>query len=234
MNRAKWRQLRRMEAIAPQAISAQVQREKEQVEYWRRSARDHATKLVVLILHGNPREDEPLECAWRRALDHLGFPPGIDLEDLEREASFHDTLRARAITDLPGDDENAKFAQVLASAPDWLWCFCRADVDNLFLGLKLASRAEPVKYGKLGRRERRSAWPRLPKGILAAGDPIPDNMANYDCLTIEETICFLALCRKGEDNLNRHERKRILALGLKVSGEGPLDAIPSDSGKRRR
>ena len=80
-----------MEALAPQVISAQERREKEQLESWRCSARDHATKLVVLILYGNPREDEPLQFAWRRALDHLGFQ-GIELEDLEDEFRFDDTL----------------------------------------------------------------------------------------------------------------------------------------------
>ena len=46
---------------------------------------------------------------------------------------------------------------------------------------------------------------------------IPDNILSDDC-TIEELICFQELYRKGEENLDRHERKRLLALTLKLFG----------------
>ena len=182
---------------------------------WRCSARDHATKLVVLILYGNPREDEPLQFAWRRALDHLGFP-GIELEDLEDEFRFDDT-RERAIAPVPGEDENAKFVQVLRSAPDWLLSFCMVCLDNHLLGLELVSRREPLKLGKLGLRECTRAWPSLPKGTPAAGEAIPDNILSDDC-TIEEAISFQEFYKKGEENLDRDERKRFLAISLKLSG----------------
>jgi hypothetical protein len=85
---------------------------------------DHATKLVTLILHGDPHIEEPLALAWDRSLGHLG------LNDVP-ERLLPDRLRAVVVATLPGDTENDKFAHVLSSAPSWLLAFCRARLDGI-------------------------------------------------------------------------------------------------------
>jgi hypothetical protein len=51
------------------------------------AARDHATNLVTLILHGDPHIEEPLAIAWRRALDCLELS-GISQEQLPRSVFY--------------------------------------------------------------------------------------------------------------------------------------------------
>src|SRR5438105_806636 len=136
MSRTISRRLTRLENLAVPVIAARRRWEAEAPIWRRQAARDHATKLVTLILHGNPQVEEPLGIAWRRALDGLGLTG-------TPEAQLTDRLRALVVAGLPGDTENAKLAHVLGSAPRWLLSFCMTWADALLLGFDLPKSSEP-------------------------------------------------------------------------------------------
>jgi hypothetical protein len=201
MSRTISRRLTRLEKLVPQVIA-------EYAAWRRHAARDHAIKLTTLILHGDPQIEEPLEITWRRALDRLGLA-GAD------ETYLTSFLRALVLERVPGDTENAKFAHVFSSAPPWLLLFCVAWADCLILGIERPKSSEP--WPEPGWRALRQwkSWPELPTGTFGAGGPIPETDL-FDRLTCEELHDLIRLCKKGEDNWSRYERRRYREIDAKV------------------
>jgi len=176
---------------------------------WRRQAAlDHATKLVTLILHGDPRIDEPLAIAWQRALTKLGL---VGIHQVMLPYRLGDVVAA-----LPGDTENAKFAHVLCSAPRWLLDFCDASLDCFVLGIDLPKSSEPApEYGRDGLRDSIDSWPELPTGTIGVGRPIPKPNP-MRVLSPEECIDLIGLLKSGEENWSRRDRHRYRQIMAKV------------------
>jgi hypothetical protein len=137
MKRTGRRRLSRLEKQIEPIIAERERREMEIDKRLRQAARDHATMVVAVLLHGAPQIKEPLRFAWWRARDNLG------LTDIP-SAQILDRLRALVVANLPGDTENAKFAHVLCSAPQWLLDFCCCHFDAHLLGFDLPENSEPV------------------------------------------------------------------------------------------
>ncbi len=206
MTRISSQRLTRLEKLAAPIIAGRWQREAAADIRLRRAAGDHATKLVTLILHGDPRIEEPLAIAWRRALSGLGLadtPP----------ARLPALLRAQVIASLPGNTENDKFGGVLSSAPPWLLAFCMASIDGYVLGIDLPKDSEPSPEPGCDALEDMEAWPDLPTGTLAAGGPVPDYHHALDC---EEVIDLTRLLEKGEKNWSRRDRRRRKEITAKL------------------
>jgi hypothetical protein len=215
MNRIVSRRLSRLEKGVASSTAKRRQSEAENAAWQHQAARDHATKLVTLILNGDPQIDEPLAIAWRRTLGRLGLV-GI------AEPQLADRLRALVITGLPGDTENAKFAHVLCSAPQWLLAFCLAWADDVILGIGLPKSSEPpTKLGRKALRDCLDSWPDLPAGTLGAGGPIPKLTPSrlsspLDALTFEEIVNLRGLVEKGEENWSRRDYRRYTEITAKV------------------
>jgi hypothetical protein len=208
LNLTTRRRLSRLEKRVASVVAERKRREPEVMAWRRRAALYHATKLVTLILHGDPQIDEPLAIAWERALAHLGLS-GTPQELL------HSRLRA-VLEDLPGDTEIAKFAHIFRSAPSWLLDFCFASIDCLLLGIELPKSSEPApQYGHDGHRDAWDSWPDLPTGTIGAGRPIPKPNP-LRTLRVEETIELHGLLKRGEENWSRRERHRYNEIAAKV------------------
>jgi hypothetical protein len=208
MNLMGRRQLSRLEKRVASVVAERKRREPEVMAWRRQAALDHATKLAMLILHGDPQIDEPLAIAWERALGHLG------LSDTPQELLYY-RLRA-ALADLPGDTEIAKFAHIFRSAPSWLLGFCDASLDCFVLGIELPKSSEPApEYGRDGLREANDAWPDLPKGTIGAGRPIPKPNPWF-ALSPEEGMDLIRLRKIGEENWLRRDRHRFSELRAKM------------------
>jgi hypothetical protein len=235
MKRTGSRRLSRLEQQVEPITAERARRELERDTRLRQAARDHATKVVTLALHGNPRIDEPLRFAWWRARDNLG------LTDIP-SAQIPDRLRALVVANLPGDTENAKFAHVFRSAPQWLLAFCFCQIDAHLLGIDLPENSEPApEPGREGILDR-SKWPRLPTGTLEAGGPIPepdlsplDNLPNpFNVLNVDETMDLYTLMEKGEGNWSRQDRHRHREIIAKVRATNPIPRTGDESGRRRK
>src|SRR5262249_44022349 len=200
MSRITRRRLSRLEKRVASEVAERKRREPELMARRRQDALYHATKLVTLILHGDPQIDEPLAIAWERTLGHLG------LSGTPQELLYY-RLRA-ALADLPGDTEIAKFAHIFRSAPSWLLDFCNASIDCFLLGIELPKSSEPTpEYGRDGLREAYDAWPDLPKGTIGAGPPIPKSNPWF-ALNFEEGMELARLCKIDEENRLRRDRHR--------------------------
>jgi hypothetical protein len=212
MSRSNTRRLSRLEKLAS-LTATEREREKTALAEWRlSSARDHAMILVALILHGDPKIDEPLDIAWHRALEQLGLKR---LADFTPSAHVAERLRPVLLPELPGDTENAKLAHVLNSGPTWLIKFCHAWMDAILLGIELQQNASfRLEFGRIGLREGVDSWPDLPKGTPAAGGPIPPSP--FDVLSSEENIDLLNLFETGEDSWSRGDRRRYREIMAKV------------------
>jgi hypothetical protein len=201
------RRLSRLEKLVASVVAERKRREPEEVAWQLQSARNHATKLVTLILHGDPRIDEPLAIAWQRAVTKLGL---VDIHQVLLPYRLGDVVAA-----LPGDTENAKFAHVLCSAPRWLLHFCMASLDCFVLGIELPKSSEPApECGRDGLRDMKS-WPDLPTGTIGAGRPIPKPNP-MRALSPEERIDLIGLLKSGEENWSRRDRHRYREIMTKV------------------
>jgi hypothetical protein len=204
MNLITRRRISRLEKLVAAALAERKRRAPEKAARLRQAALDHATKLVILIMHGDPRIDEPLAIAWNRALDRLG------LSDAP-EAVLPYRLQA-VVGALLGDAEIDNIAHVISSAPSWLLEFCDAAMDCYVLGIELPRSPEPAsEYGRDGLRDSMHSWPDLPMGTIGAGRPIPQPNP-MRALSVEECIDLIGLLKIGEENFLRHDRHRFSSL----------------------
>ena len=208
MTRITNRRLSRLEKLVASVVAERKRREPEEMAWRRQAALDHATKLVTLILHGDPRIDEPLAIAWQRALTKLGL---VGIHQVMLPYRLGDVVAA-----LPGDTENAKFAHVLCSAPRWLLDFCDASLDCFVLGIDLPKSSEPApEYGRDGLRDSIDSWPDLPTGTIGGGRPIPKPNP-MRALSPEECFDLIGLLKSGEGNWSRRDRHRYREIMAKV------------------
>jgi len=208
MTRITNRRLSRLENLVTAMVAERKRREPGETAWRRQAALDHATKLVTLILHGDPRIDEPLSIAWQRALTKLGLER---IDQVLLPYRLGDVVAA-----LPGDTESAKFANVLCSAPRWLRDFCDASLDCFVLGIELPKSSEPApEYGRDGLRDSIDSWPELPTGTIGVGRPIPKPNP-MRVLSPEECIDLIGLLKSGEENWSRRDRHRYRQIMAKV------------------
>jgi hypothetical protein len=215
MNLTTRRRLSRLEKRVPSFVAERKRRESELMASLHQAVLYHATKLATLILHGDPKIDEPLAIAWERALDYLGLSgTHLVLSGTPQELLYY-RLRA-ALEDLPGDTEIDKLAHIFRSAPSWLLDFCTGWLDCCLLGIEVPKSSEPApEFGRDGLREANDSWPDLPKGTIGAGQPIPKSNP-MRVLSPEEAIDLSRLLESGEENWSRRDRHRYSEIMAKV------------------
>jgi hypothetical protein len=84
MKRTGRRRLSRLEKQIEPIIAERERREMEIDKRLRQAARDHATMVVAVLLHGAPQIKEPLRFAWWRARDNLGLTDIPSAQILDR------------------------------------------------------------------------------------------------------------------------------------------------------
>jgi hypothetical protein len=188
------RRIRRLKAYAAPLIAERNRREK----YWKekeapRLAEDHLLRVILVFRYGEPRIDEPLALAYKRAL----LKWGVD------EASSIKHLRGLLEKEPPASDIKSKISSWVEQMPDWLRRLCAADFSMRRLGL------EPPKYKhaedafKLMPAESDwRAWPLLPKGVL---EPCPEYGGVK--MSPEEELSLARIWEKPENEWTRHERR---------------------------
>jgi hypothetical protein len=222
------RRKKRIEAAEENAVVLDA-RQKASVEAQRLQARDHATCVAALVLAGQPRIDEPLKKAWTRALRHYGIS---EQTSNIREAGwqlFYDIVEDEA-------EEAERFTKIFRKAPIWLLQFTAVAMDARLLKFRLPSLTAPSKWGSEGFEDARR-WPRLPLGMMTAGDPIPtgplkwgDPITDFDDRRVwisywqttdpdpddhkvDDDVKFVEeLAARPENDWSRHEARRIRQL----------------------
>ncbi len=147
--------------------------------YW---ACFHAIQAAAVVLHGEPKIDEPLMVAIGRMENKLDneFKAAAQkcwIRDFGQE-TLHRNLQGSyyypelMFNALPGPD-NLKFEQIFSNAPVWFLKFTGVEWDAKILGFKLRELVGAPELGSDAWSERKFNWPRLPEGTIDAGGPFP-------------------------------------------------------------
>jgi hypothetical protein len=167
------------EEIAVAMVTKSDARQKASLEAERLRARDHATTVAALVLAGQPRIDEPLKEAWTRALRHYEISEQISDTCVAGQLLFPDIVGGEA-------QAAERFTEIFRKAPIWLLQFTAVARDARLLKFRLPRLTAHLKWGSEGFEDSRR-WPRLPLGMMSAGDPIPtgplkwgDPMTDFD------------------------------------------------------
>jgi len=169
MDRNLRQRLSKIENLVSTALKEREEKEKKAIKELPLHARRHATAVAAIVLAGQPKIDEPLIKAWKRALQHYGI-------NVNQPGGMNDQVRA-AQQLLPivmgGEESSARFTEIFKTAPVWLLQFTGIAMDARLLEFHLPDISKRLSWGSAGYEEARR-WPSLPSGILTAGDPIPD------------------------------------------------------------
>ena len=101
------------------------------------------------------------------------MPCGIS-ESLEQISDTCEAARQLSFPGVEGDEqkEAENFTEIFGTAPIWLLQFTAVAMDARVLKFRLPSLTAHLKWGSEGFEDARR-WPRLPLGMMTAGDPIP-------------------------------------------------------------
>jgi hypothetical protein len=160
--------LSKIEKLVSSALKEHKAKKKQALKELPFHARRHATAVAAIVLSGQPKINEPLNNAWKRALHHYGIdvnnPEGMD--DQARAAQRLHPL-------IIGGEESSKFTEIFMTAPAWLLQFTGIAMDARLSQFPLPEISKKLRWGSDGYEDARR-WPLLPSGIMTAGDPIPD------------------------------------------------------------
>jgi hypothetical protein len=171
-------------------------------------ARHHATALAAVVLSGQPKIDEPLSAAWKRALQHYRIKfnarGGLDAQVRAAEELGPAIMDAK--------ESSARFTEIFASAPVWLMQFAGLAMDARFLRFQLSDISRRFTWGSAGYNDARR-WPLLPSGTMMAGDPIPNINSRHLWLA-----CFCMLTagdpiQAVQDGLSVREEEMVSSSG---------------------
>jgi hypothetical protein len=135
---------------------------KEFLQKYPTDARRHALCVAAIVLSGQPKIDEPLERAWARALRAYG----VGNDDVDAVQKLNRII-------VGTEKVSVVFTRIFAKAPIWLLQFTGVALDTCALKFKLPNITKRIAWGSAGFDDARR-WPLLPKGTIAAGDPIAD------------------------------------------------------------
>ncbi len=163
----------RLSKIKKLVSSALREREGREYQFTKElscQARRHATAVAAIVLSGQPKIDEPLIEAWKRALRCYGINVGRP-EEMEHQVRAAQQLLPKII----GDEEaSAKFTEIFRKAPVWLLQYTLISTDAPLLKFRLPDISRRSRWGSTGYRDA-WRWPLLPWGMMTTGDPIPHN-----------------------------------------------------------
>ena len=159
----------------------------------------HAAKVAAIVLHGEPKIDEPLTRALRRACEKLGFSPyhQENAENGEIEDLIHMELTS-------GKNEAETFLAAFEQAPLWLLHFTTVALDAFILKLNLPELSAPARWGMEGIKDARR-WPLLPLGTIAAGQPVSEQIV-LDIRRLSADDCKFIMHHHPEEGTAEWER----------------------------
>ena len=185
MDRSSRRRICKVEKL----LSAATRESEEKAKTLRMHARSHAPVVAAIVLAGEPKIDEPLSEALRRALQHYGILASLqDVMTARANRSFVeqvvDQMEATeqlAPVILGGAKVSARFTEIFRTAPSWLLNFTHTSLDADILKFKLPEKLGRSKWGSKGYENSR-AWPLIPLGRITDGDPISGDDVRFPWL----------------------------------------------------
>ena len=217
MDRSSRRRIWKVENLLAAEKKEREEKRRKEFENNVLHARYHATAVAAIILSGEPKIDEPLIKAWRRALQHYGIPPlqqhGINLDEAARARDQVAAAQRLFPIIVGGAEESAKFTEIFRTAPVWLLTFTATLWDAALLRFKLPQKLRfnlpqeswRPKWGAAGYEESQR-WPLLPLGTITDGNPVPDKDARRWPFTLRMTK-QTDRSADPEENLSQEDEK---------------------------
>jgi hypothetical protein len=186
MDRSSRRRILKVEELLSAAKKKREEKREKLHEAYLRQARLHATAVAAIVLSGEPKIDEPLKEAWRRALQHYGISDG----NVETSINSQVGAAQELVPIILGNTKaSAKFTEIFRAAPVWLLTFTYTFIDADLLSFDLPNKLWRYKWGRDGYEES-LRWPLLPSDTIMAGDPVPDEEARLWPLPLKATQDF--------------------------------------------
>src|SRR5262245_38730652 len=194
MDRRPQRRIWKIEELLSAAKREREEKRQKFYENCLRHARLHATAVAAIVLSGEPKIDEPLSQAWKRALQHYRIRDLNEGTRMERQVG---AARRLAPIILPITLKEAKaFTKIFKTAPAWLLNFTQTFIDAGCLKFDLPNVIPwKPKWGRDGYEQSRQ-WPLLPSGTMMDGDTVPDEGARFWPFPLMEET------QKQEDDLS--------------------------------
>jgi hypothetical protein len=220
------RQIRRLKAYAAPLIAERNRRKKEWEDSLPPLAEDHLLRVILVFRYGEPRIDEPLALAYRRALSKLKSDRTELLKnsgtfviykgDEDGELSLLNDLRRILEREPPAaEDLKSKISTWVRQMPDWLRYLCLADLSMRLLGLEPPPLSHDMLKLKCAKSDN-DAWPSLPEGILVPRPDYGDQFRYIEKMSPEELIVYYTISKKAEQEWTRREHRfmaKMLARG---------------------
>jgi hypothetical protein len=205
MSRSTLRRIRRLTADAAPVIAELERRQSEWVKSLPLLAENHLLRIIAVFQYGEPRIDEALALAYRRALSKLDT---ITVRILGRgpdEEIVLLLLREILEKEPPVGEIKSKISSRIGQVPDWLRYFCCASISTTLLGMEHHPLANNVRELKPTKSDR-GAWPFLPQGVLEPRGN-QEQHSFIQKMSLEELMSYLTILRKPDDERTRQDHR---------------------------
>jgi hypothetical protein len=208
MSGSRLRRIAHLETLTDRVVERLQQDRLTMMKQHRDLAFVRIANISLLVMHGDPKNDEPLVEAWKRCCEALeplrqrhpqfaDWGHGTPFIDYAAKLIALD-FRRLLLPSLPGHDEAEKLSRLLERAPLWLLWFTHADLAGEFLGLNLPDLSRMQKF-------ERSGWTLgyLPEGPFQLRRlPVDHRGSSWRKKVKHERPKLL-------DNLTPHQRRRL-------------------------
>jgi hypothetical protein len=215
MTRTRLRQVARLEKLVQPYLERKQEQHSHMAGFMRNFAFRKLANLALLILHGDPKIDQPLSAAWQRCRESAAWKGCLnkhpDFGDYGRYEDYYTPFTRLGemyiaayfsryfLPNIRGADVTDKLDVIFETAPPWLLWFTYGDVYACIFGVKTPNLSS-VNHFMRGD----SLWSELPQGPFECR-PFPDGA--YDKFTTRHE----SVEDKTADMTPR-ERKRALRI----------------------
>jgi hypothetical protein len=216
MSRSRLRQVRRLKARAEPLIAERDRRWKKLEKLLPSLAEAHLLRVILVFRLGEPRIDEPLALAYRRALAKLNDPSTIvaplSVSDDEGKPSHPmDSLalahfRGILEREPPDRDIKQKISAWVNQMPDWLRHLCDTTFSTGLLKLESPPLSQDMRKFRRTESDQR-AWPMLPQGMLQPPSAIDEQIRSFEHISAKEALSLLKIYEKPQWDWTRRERR---------------------------
>jgi hypothetical protein len=167
--------------------------------------------VILVFRHGQPRIDEPLALAYRRALKIVG---PVSLNDDEGNPSnlmeilALDDFRRTLEREQPDGNMKQKISAWVNQMPAWLRHLCHTGISMVLLNLESQPLPEDICEFRRTESDER-AWPNLPQGMLQPPPAANEYFRFVGKPSAEEAWSALRIYEKPKREWTRRERRFI-------------------------
>jgi hypothetical protein len=168
--------------------------------------------VILVFRHGQPRIDEPLALAYRRALKIVG---PVSLNDDEGNPSnlmeilALDDFRRTLEREQPNGNMKQKISAWVNQMPDWLRYLCDTGMSMVLLNPKSQPLPEDIRRKFRRTKSDELAWPNLPQGMLQPRPAADEHFRFVERPSVEEALSALRIYEKPKREWTRRERRFI-------------------------